>query len=450
MSNKQLLLYSFGSTGLNILNFYFANKIAFVYDAKIGNPVIPLLLLTILLGASRLLDALSDPFIGWYNDRLKYSGKSNVLLFAGGIPFACFAFWWLWHPPLELLGTGCMLYLWFLFVVNVYFITYTLIAIPYDAYLVEMAIGEKDRIKASSAKSFFGILGLAGGVYWISHQNVSLASTGLVIMAFFSLLLAMGGMKFSLSSKTKSNLQNFFSTNIPINVSLNKKNNSKQNLKNSFYSALQNKSLVLLLCFILMTEIMGALFIKYLEYFIHHLLMPLVTQKKQIVISILYGSFILAMIGGMLMWSYLAKKHTSIFWLKVAMTGLIFILPHYTWLGEAPVIPSLLQGVGFFSLVGLFYAALPILTVVELAKVCDDEENKKEEKIHSLYFGLYAFLRKMALVGGLFLLMVIIESFDWAGNTLWGYRSMGPTMALLLITALWFLNKFDKYQSSQR
>ena len=423
MKKNNLLLYSFGSTSFNLLNFYFANKIAFFYDAKVGDPIISLALVTLFLSFSRGFDAITDPYIGLKNDWLKSQGKSNVIFYLVGIPLTCFSFWWIWHPPIGLLGKGLALNIWFFVTINTYFIAYTLVAIPYDAYLVDLAQEKNERVDASSLKALFGILGLLGGVYWIGHANVPTSSSALTLMALACFLLALLGIGFKPKKLNGKTLSIDF-----------------KKIKGLFIQ----KDIRFFWGFVLGVEIVGALFIKYLEYYVHHILNPNTGKAKAELISILYGIFILATLLGMFIWNQLGKKRDTIKCLKLATLSLIAILPNYYWVGSAGGSWLLVQTGLFFAAVGLCYSALPMLTVVEIAKLGDRHFLQAKEQVDALYFGIYALIRKLALAGGLICLTALTELFEAFDKMLLGYALIGPLMGLILLMAWYGIDRYSK------
>lgn len=102
---------------------------------------------------SRVMDVISDPLIGIYNDRFKSRfGKRKPFMFAGSLLLVG-GFYALIHPPLQQTS------LWlFVFSVLVY-IGWSMISIPYLAWSAEITTDYHEKMRLSATREFFGIIG---------------------------------------------------------------------------------------------------------------------------------------------------------------------------------------------------------------------------------------------------------------------------------------------------
>ena len=87
VSNLSLILYSSGSGVIGINAVIFGTWVLIFYNQVLGlNPI----LASLALGIALVVDAISDPLIGAWSDRLGRNGVEDILLFiASIIPFSC-------------------------------------------------------------------------------------------------------------------------------------------------------------------------------------------------------------------------------------------------------------------------------------------------------------------------------------------------------------------------
>ena len=121
----------------------------------------PLLLLGILLLIATFWDALIDPFIGHFSDTLRsrFGRRRPFLMFA--TPFILLGVILIWTPPSATNYAVNAVY--FLAIILIYHTSFSLVGIPYDASLPEMAPETHDRLKLSYWKSLLGIVGVLIG-----------------------------------------------------------------------------------------------------------------------------------------------------------------------------------------------------------------------------------------------------------------------------------------------
>ncbi|MYH16783.1 MAG: MFS transporter [Gammaproteobacteria bacterium] len=137
------------------------------YSQVLGlDPALAGLAMLILL----VFDAVSDPVVGRWSDRLKHRlGRRHPFLFAAIVPTAL-AYYLLWNPP-TLSQTGLFIYL--LAVALVLRTALTMHAVPFNALLPEVTTDYDQRTRllndAYSGSWFFGtIMAVAMYAYWLA------------------------------------------------------------------------------------------------------------------------------------------------------------------------------------------------------------------------------------------------------------------------------------------
>ena len=96
VSNSTLFLHSTGSGVVGIKNVIFGTWVLLYYNQVLG---LEPYLASIALGISLIFDAISDPLVGAWSDRLKSKlGRRHPFIYASIIPLA-FCIWLLFIPP---------------------------------------------------------------------------------------------------------------------------------------------------------------------------------------------------------------------------------------------------------------------------------------------------------------------------------------------------------------
>jgi GPH family glycoside/pentoside/hexuronide:cation symporter len=121
-----------------------------IYNVGLG---VDARLVGIALGALRLLDAFTDPFMGNLSDNTRSRwGRRRPYIFAGAI-LGAVLYAMIWMPPASLGETGLFVYL--LVVSTLFFVAYTIFSIPFGALVFEMTPDTHERTRIISCRTFF-------------------------------------------------------------------------------------------------------------------------------------------------------------------------------------------------------------------------------------------------------------------------------------------------------
>ncbi|MBI4570826.1 MAG: MFS transporter, partial [Chloroflexi bacterium] len=141
------LLYASGSVGANITFQTVAAWLIFFYappeDAGRAT-LVPIAFVGAILVASRVIEAVDDPFIGYWSDRTRSRWGRRLPFIVLGTPLLALTFFLLWTPPVDHESLWNGLYLFAL--LEAFFLFNTLVGGPYDALLPEIATSSKDRV----------------------------------------------------------------------------------------------------------------------------------------------------------------------------------------------------------------------------------------------------------------------------------------------------------------
>ena len=202
---SQIIIYAIGQYGWSLCSFGAGSLLAYFYmPAEDGverfQPyfftcyVLGILTLIGLLGfAGRLLDAFTDPWIASFSDRMKIGGlgKRKKLMAIAALPFAVSSFL-LFFPIIS--AYSWINILWLVLISIIYYVSFTMYLIPYNALIAELGHHPDDRMKISTVISLTWILGFATGfsVYMLIgvfvDQGYSYTNAFHLLLGCFALL----------------------------------------------------------------------------------------------------------------------------------------------------------------------------------------------------------------------------------------------------------------------
>ena len=104
---------------------------------------------------ARIIDAITDPVVGYLSDNSKSKyGKRSIFMMLGGLPLGIFTIMYFFPPKSSEIAT-----LIFLSVVGgLYFTAYILVAAPYNALIPDLASNKNERLNLSTSQSTFRLI----------------------------------------------------------------------------------------------------------------------------------------------------------------------------------------------------------------------------------------------------------------------------------------------------
>lgn len=202
---SQIIIYAIGQYGWSLCSFGAGSLLAYFYmpgedGIERFQPyfftgyVLGILTLIGLLGfAGRLLDAFTDPWIANFSDRMKIGGlgRRKKLMAIAALPFAISSFL-LFFPIIS--AYSWINILWLVVISVIYYISFTMYLIPYNALIAELGHHPDDRMKISTVIALTWILGFATGfsVYIligiVVEQGYSYTNAFHLLLGSFALL----------------------------------------------------------------------------------------------------------------------------------------------------------------------------------------------------------------------------------------------------------------------
>jgi GPH family glycoside/pentoside/hexuronide:cation symporter len=139
----------------------------------------------LIMGLSRVWDAISDPIAGYFSDLTRSRlGRRRPWILTAAVPVGI-AFFALWSPPAFL--DQNWLTVWMTVWIFVFFTVYTVYVVPHKALGAELGAGYHDRTRVFATSSFLGFVGAffaIAGVYALERSETPrLTAMTLAIMA---------------------------------------------------------------------------------------------------------------------------------------------------------------------------------------------------------------------------------------------------------------------------
>ncbi len=168
------IAYVLGQLGWSIGSFGVMNLLYYFYDANLvkGVPMFTSYLpavavLSLIAGAGRILDAVTDPIIAGLSDRSTHPfGRRRIFMAIGGLPFILFSVL-AFFPPIH--DVSWINSAWLLVMVLLFYIFMTIYITPYFALMSELGHTSEERLNLSTwiAVAWAGGFLISNGIYAI-------------------------------------------------------------------------------------------------------------------------------------------------------------------------------------------------------------------------------------------------------------------------------------------
>lgn len=148
------LAYGIGGAAGGIKNNGFEYVLLLFYSQVLGLSAV---MVAAALWIALLIDAFSDPVVGYWSDNLRTEwGRRHPFMYVGMVPVAI-AYFFVWNPPSALAGFD--LFLWLLVMTVTVRLMYTLFEVPSTALAAELTQDYDARTSLMSFRYFFAWVG---------------------------------------------------------------------------------------------------------------------------------------------------------------------------------------------------------------------------------------------------------------------------------------------------
>lgn len=410
---KEIILYNMAGFAFNIYDTILYTWIPYFYLSYEGSknpPYIDATLFMIILFGGRILDAVTDPFIGYMSDRTKSRwGRRKPYLFLS-YPILLASFVLVWSPPDDTISTINAIYLGV--VLFFYYWSYTGVLIPWFAMLPEMSKDNQERVKIASIGVAIGVFAalLAGGLAPIFYERVGPFKMAIIfgLVGFIAGEIGLFGAKERYQPDIDEETPGFFET-----------------MKVAF----KDKQVLSFAIMIMLVQLTYQLMLMTIPY-----LTTLILGLKESMASILIGEVIILMGIMVPLWYFLLSKYPKRNVFRGIIVTMIVGFVGCYFIGDYPFFSPLVQAmliipIAAIPLGGMFTAVLGIIS--DLTDLGELQTGKRREAI---YFGIYGIVRKF---GWAFSSIILINTLQYFGFS--KENPMGVKVVWLMCAAVCFL-----------
>jgi GPH family glycoside/pentoside/hexuronide:cation symporter len=402
LTNKEVFFYNWGSISLNFVEGILITWIMYFYAPPPSSgrqAFIPIILTGMVLTVGRVFDAITDPLIGHLSDNTKSRWGRRTPYIVLGTPFMIFFFLYLWTPPVYGVSDTNVIYLMFIFLL--YFLFYTIIGIPYDAVLAEIALTSDDRVKLTSWKLIYAIIGflLASfiGPFLYHNQSPQVMALVTAIVGLVTMYLCLPGIK-----------------ELPVGFS---HGDVKMGFWDSFKATFTNVQFLFFGLAIVALYMCYQVLLVVIPYFV-----TVVVGKDESFVMYYMAEFILCMVASIPLWMWLSHKYGKRRMLRFVSLLLAIFFPIIFFVGDIPGISVMVQAFILFPLVSVPLGGFMILVYAMMGDVVDYDQMLTGKRREAMYYGVFGFSRKVGFALSTIILPVLFETFGYEKGDYLGIR----------------------------
>ena len=414
----RIALYSMASAGLNILAITIDTWLLYFYapPPDSGRPqYLPVALIGVLLTIASLWDAVIDPFIGHWSDTLRSRWGRRRPFLALAAPFILVGAVLLWTPPGK---TLLLTAIYFMFINLIYRSAYSLVGIPYDGTLPEMAPDSKARVGLSYWKNVFGIVGVLIGSLVAAplFQSIGAVYMGLVVgvVGVATIYLTLLGLR---------------ETDRPLGEPM----RAIDGLKATF----RNKQFIIVFVSTLFVHVCYQMLLINFPYFV-----TLVLGKSEADVGIFQGVLILIMAITGPVWMLLNKHRSQRWLLNFAMIGLAIVVALGFLVGATTAFPLAIQAFILVILIGSMLGGYLIVIYAMMGNVVDYDEMLTGRRREAIYYGTFSFAIGLGSSLGALVLPMLYKTFGYTHDNPLGVRIAFLVMALFVVIGYIIFQKY--------
>jgi glycoside/pentoside/hexuronide:cation symporter, GPH family len=407
------VLYASGSLGFNVLQQTLALWLVYFYAPPPDSgraTVVPLGLLGLLMGASRIVEAVDDPLIGHWSDVTRSPWGRRLPFVVAGTPFLVITFVLLWLPPATGLPWTAV---YFLVVLHLYSLAATVVQQPHDAALAEIARTTPDRVRVSSLKVAFGLAGAAVGLVGSGVVAGALGfpamAVAFALLAGTSILVSAAGLRRLPATGTAAGLSAWAALRLTAT--------------NRQFLVFVGSTLLFYLGLNLLTQA--------IPYYV-----TVVLGGPEEAVSLFTALFAAVALAGVPLVNRLVARGTKAGAYRLAMGALAVLLPGLALVGLVPGLPPLVQGAIYVGLLGLPMAALFVLPNPILADVVDEDALRTGMRREGIYFAAAGTLNKMGFAVSTVIFGALLSAFGFSAAQPLGVRLVGPVAGLGMLAGV--------------
>ena len=421
----RVALYSMASAGLNILAITLDTWILYFYAPPPDSgrtAYLPITLIGVLMIVASLWDAVIDPFIGHWSDTLRsrWGRRRPFLILAS--PFVLLGAILIWTPP----GTNFLVNaFYFMAITLMYRTAYSLVGIPYDGTLPEMAPDSRARVGLSYWKNVFGILGVLIGSLVAAplFEKIGAVYMGIVVGAVGVITIYM-------------TLLGLRETDRPVGEPM----SAMEGLKATF----RNGQFLILFVSTLFVHVAYQMLLINFPYFV-----TLVLGESEGDVGTYQGVLIIMMALTGPLWAWWNKKRPQRWLLNFTMLALTLAIALGFAVGGTDVLPLNVQAFLVVILIGIALGGYLIVIYAMMGNVVDYDEILTGRRREAIYYGTFSFAIGLGSSVGSFVLPILLNTFGYTRENPLGVRMAFLVMAVFVLIGYFIFQRYKLGDTAQ-
>jgi GPH family glycoside/pentoside/hexuronide:cation symporter len=399
LSLRRILLYSSASAGLNIVAITVGTWILYFYAPPPDSgrvQYLPVTLVGVLLTVTGLWDALIDPFIGHWSDtaRSRWGRRRPFLIFAA--PAMALLLILIWMPPQGAPVTLTAIY--FFLITSLFYTAYSLVGIPYDGTMPEMASSPQELVTLSTWKSVFGTSGVLIGslVAALLFESMGPVAMGAVVamIGLITIWLTLAGLRKTVRPHI-----------------------APMGALDGIRATFQNRQFLRMFVSALIVHVAYAMILANLPYFV-----TLVVGRSEGDVAIFQGVVVLIMLAAAPVWNRLGRKYENRKLLMASMVGLgLAALLNFT-VGMISAAPRMAHALVTLALTAPLLGGYFIMAYAAMGSVVDYDEMLTGRRREAIYYGTFSLAAGIGPALAALILPQILEGFGYTAANPMGVR----------------------------
>ncbi len=415
LSMREIILYNLAGLTFNLFDTILYAWLPYFYIPPADSNLtryIPLAALGVILAGGRILDAVTDPLMGYLSDhtRSRWGRRKPYIFISNPILFISFIL--VWNPPVP--GESLTNAVFLGAVLFFYYISYTGMLIPWFAVLPEMSPKNDERVKIASVGVAIGVLGalIGGGL-----SGPLMGSFGMFRMALMLGLVGLVAGQLTLYGVHERHRLNPDEETPPFLT-----------VMREMFADRQVLSFSAMIMFVQLTYQLMLMNVPYLT--------TLILGRSEGDASILMGEVILSTAASVPLWYRLLGRYPKrtlfraiIVWMAAGF-GLSFFI------GKLPFFSPFMQAMIVFPLVAVPIGGMFITVLGLIADITDYDELKSGRRREAMYYGIYGIVRKTGWALCSLILVGVYSAFGYSAENPTGVRAVWLVCGLSCVVGL--------------
>jgi GPH family glycoside/pentoside/hexuronide:cation symporter len=409
---KDTVLYNMAAYSLNVYDTILATWLMFFFvpPEDLGQVrYIPMVVIGAIMAGGRILDAITDPLIGYLSDHTQSRwGRRKPYVFISS-PILFLTFILVWLPPVQ--STSIYNAVFLGVVLFVYYWAYTGVLIPWFAVLPELSRENRGRVKIATLGVAIGVVGalVGGGLSGPLLEKLGAFMMAIILgaSAFIACELTLLGIKEHYPSrgiKGRPGFRGFL-----------------QVLKQVFV----DKQVVCFSATIMLVQLTYQLMLMNVPYFT-----TLILKQKESMASYLMAIIIIILALSTPMWYWLLSKYPkrNVFRVIILIMMLGYVLAFF--IGKIPVLSMMAQTILILAFVSIPMGGMFAVALGLIADLTDYDELKSGLRREAVYYGIYGIVRKTGWAACSLMMVAVFSVFGFTARNPMGVRVIWLVCAL--------------------